>query len=287
MWIRSHNPATYDTNYINPFQPLRMFEYTSDLAYNPPITGNVDLDPNMDAGALAKAILVLSIEPIELVLPGPQTTPNQGSDYEAGKNSATYRRGRYTVDKDVGTSTLKAKIKVSYQDLFAFSDFYDDSVAGGAVAAVPHIMSEPIVIAEAYCPRIDLTWDYKDWFDGGENTPVGANREEPKVTGESQVFEWKQVLKESDQVLVGDSSFGGTTGKYVNRDKARRAAELFMDEFSGYGCKLVIDRAFWDTGPNQQSFSRFNPAGRAYSDEVEDREGTHLKVRGYIEVVEK
>ena len=152
-------------------------------------------------------------------------------------------------------------------------------------------MSEPIVIAEAYVPRIDMTIDYQGWADAVPPQPIpqdaqdpdGPNR--PVVSFESEPFEWKQVLTSPEQVTVGDSvSPGVPNGKFILREKAAAAAELFMAEFEGYDCKLILDRSWYGSHPDDNWFA---PATRPYAQTMTDREGTWLAVRAHIEVVEK
>jgi len=298
LWYRGYKTGggqTFDTNYGKPFKRMRELEQGpvggTVIAYNGLSALN---EGDLGVNAVAKGIMMLSIEPIECVLPGPQTNfPNvSGTDY---KQKASYKR-RENNNPSRGKSTMKAKIKLLYQDLFAFSDYYDGSPPA-TVTAGAHVMSDPIVIAEAYCPRIDIKWDYEEWNTRLQPTPNNVGLSEdykyPKITMESQKFEWKLLLEQGDQVELGDSSNVITTGKYLdqpsgNLDNVVKAAELFIKEFDGYACKFVVDEAAWSASgvgdEDEQSFYS-SVAGTPYATPGRDRQGTFIGVSGYIEVV--
>lgn len=290
MWFRGTNAATFDSNYGFPFIRLRALEQGPNFfGYNPlssPTQG--DTSPQAEA----KGIMMLAIEPIECVLPGPQTKVGSVSATDF-KQKSVYRRRENSNDSR-GKATLKAKIKVLYQDLWAFSDYY----GGAGVSAGNHIMADPIVVAEAYCPRIDVSWDFEEWNTRNQPTPnptpaLDPDCRYPKITMESEVFEWKRILKRGDQVEVKDSSNPADgAGKFLDPTLLSQAADLFMKEFDGYGCRLVVTDTMWSplAAPNadQQWFSAYTGGpGRAYTDDLFDREGAPLAVSGYIEVVAK
>jgi hypothetical protein len=286
MWWRGTNSASFDPNYGLPFLRLRALEQGPNFfGYNPLSGGTGDTS----AQAPMKSIMMLSIEPIECVLPGPQTEVNYNFPSRVEKTRSVYKR-RDNENPSRGKSTIGAKIKVMYQDLYAFSDYY----GGGGVVPGIHQMSDPVVIAEAYCPRIDVVWDYAEWNNRGQPTPDATPAADPdcrypKVTMSSQHFEWKRVLKRGDQVTVGNSANPLGSGKYLDDvDLLAQAADLFMKEFDGYQCKFMVDDAWWSpiaaSNPDQQWFGPA-PAGRNYDADLLDREGTFLAVSGYIEVV--
>ena len=246
--------------------------------------------------AQAKGIMMLSIEPIECVLPGPQTRfPSLNNQDE--QNYTYRRRGNGEKEHTTrGRRTMNAKIKILYQDLFAFSDYYNGG--GGGVNAGVHKMSNPIVLAEAYCPRIDVTYDYDIWDNDGQPIPNNPAFKSPQVQMESQPFVWKQIITDSSQVEFGESEHpdgGGApvTGDYLNSHKEEIAliAEYFIKEFDGYACKLKVPIAYWCPNAvgagDSQCFGINLPAGRTYGTDLQDREGTFLAVAGYLEVVEK
>jgi hypothetical protein len=287
MWFRGTAPG-FQAKYTYPFKRLRDFEQGAVFfGYNPrtaPTQGDVS------AQAEAKGIMTISIEPIECLLPGPQTKVGDATGVGPDlKQMSTYKR-RENGNPGRGKSTMGSKIKVYYQDLFAFSDYYD----GAGVVPGVHQMSDPILVAEAYCPRIDITWDYTEWANRGQlvpdNTPApDPDCRYPKITMESQPFEWKRVLKDGDQVEVDLSVNPLGSGKFLDPKRLSDATDLFIKEFDGYACKFVVDDAYWSpnaAGSDQQWFSK-NYNTRNYAANQGDREGTFLAVSGYIEVVEK
>ena len=181
-------------------------------------------------------------------------------------------------------------IRIYYQDLWAFSDYYNGGT--GSVTAGDHKMSEPILLAEAHCPRMDLTWDYEEWENRNQPVPNNTSGDGqdyfyPTLTFESQPFKWKKILTDPDQETVGDSDINGVAGRYLNTTDILEASRRFLREFDGYLCKLVIQDSVWNpvTDPTNPHYQAFFAAARAYGARIRDREGTFVGVSGYLEVV--
>jgi len=282
LWARG-TAATFDAIYDKPFKLMREWEFGGGqrLAYNP--TGSSSVDH-----ALMKGIMYLAIEPIECVLPGPQTAFPQDGDGDL-RMSSTHKRRRSEGINQRGRDTWKAKIKLYYQDLWVFSDEYDGGTGSAIVG--DHEMSEPILMCEAYCPRIDITWDFIEWDDRGQPIPnnVGPDRDYlfPKISMESTVFKWKQILTSEDQVTVGLSNRNGVTGRYLNTADILECTDRFMREFQGYACKLVVTGSEWSstTNPAAADYQAFPTTARTYTQVIRDREGAYVGISGFLEVV--
>lgn len=263
----------------------------------------------------SRSVLYITIDPIEVVLPGPRFA-------DGPANECTYKRNHESFTKH-------SKIKVWYQDLFAFSD--QDKLTGlGTDTAVPHTLSEPVCLMEAYCPRMDMNVNYLGWTQNdfeymdqggaGTKTVMGpAGTEElndkrgqfPSTVFTSQPFEWTLVCDSLAKARSGLGNTGAGTGTYdVNGETALKVAEQLFAEFTGLKCKLSVHASYWPTAwtealngspagytitPNQYnlkagSFTFRDAAGPAYNalyeQTYEGREGTYICTSGFLEVVD-
>ena len=258
MYYRGKNTQTFNENYTRPFNILS--GYHKLYIETPP-----------------KASLIVSIELLELVAPGPRLSKDIAN--------ASDEKQEYTYRRWPAGSSAKAKIRVYSQDMWAFQDFAAPGVG-------VHEIGEPICIAEAFCPRIDLTYDYNEWDSIGQAPPrSGSNNGlKPSVTGESTSFEWKETISSESLVTINDSDYVGSVGSYLTPAIVYDAAKSFLAEFDGYKCKLVFKGPLaWERSTLQpdNSFTARSQVAPTYANPPLDREGTWVTpTEMYLEVVE-
>ena len=285
LFYRSTNTSTFDVNYAEPFKLLRDYENDNDMYYwktpGPP-------------AEVSKAVLVVSIELLELVPPGPCMS-------DEISNSTDYKQ-KYVYRRWEKGSSAAAKIRVYSQDMWAFKDY-----GTGAPLGV-HRIGEPVLIAEAFCPRIDLTYDYNNWNTIAQVVPsdVANDGLSPGVTGEATIFKWKEVLSDPSLAVINDSTSvtplgAADVGAYLTQEKVYQVAKRFLAEFDGYRCKIVFSgKLGWPQtapviadlpGSTTNCYTGRGPSPHTpatnYADPITDREGTWVQpTEVYLEVVE-
>lgn len=228
----------------------------------------------------SKSVLYITIDPVECILPGPRFA-------DGPKNAVTYKRNHDSFTK-------KSKIKVWYQDLFAFSD-QDKQFGVGVDPSLKHELSEPVLIMEAYCPRIDMDVDYYNWSSndfvykdlGGAQRksiqgPSGTEEDDdkrgrfPECKFVSQPFEWTLVCDSIEKARSGKGNNGTVADTYDDGEKAFYVAQQLFAEFTGLKCRLNIHASYWPTDWIH-AFAPFTPGVTPLSDHWCMKAGTYTK----------
>ena len=290
LYYRTQNNATTSADWVaaqaavpQTFEPFNDLLHANNRVYN-----------KAGLESTVQSVVFITIDPVEVVLPG-------GRWGGGLTNEATYRR-------NIDAYTKESKIKVWYQDLWPYDDL-DYQTGFGNVLTQPYKLAEPVLLMEAYCPRMDMKWDWNEW--ANLNFPVpGRESGGPDNTGlyplltlETQPFEWTLVCESVEQALSTAGTRGGVQGTYdTDGVGPLNAAQSLFNEFLGYKCKLVINRSYWTkaqlNAPDPVSTDILKPGGFSTRDPstppywndywtpYEGREGGFFCPSGYLEVVD-
>jgi hypothetical protein len=281
LTYRTSNDETFNDDYEAPFSQLKTFMEFNNLGYNWSPDGR------------AYGVIYITIDPVEILLPGPV--------FDGGMNGITENqyRQKNIYKRNRNSFTNKSKVKVWWQDLWAHNDSFQDPVLPFD-PQVEHTLSDPVLLAEGYCPRFDVSIDYFRWR-STYNAP-GQEPVQPTIGSlpawdfESTPFELHQVAKDPSDVILGPGIIDGNPGQWIANDEAGKAkiikmAEMFCAEFNGYKAKIKVQAAWWPT--NDQDKIGYFTTGRSaaapydgdYWQGFTEREGCWIAPSGYIEVI--